>query len=61
MCEIILNHFIPSIVGNGVDLNKFYARLELLLNTHSENSMQSQGIESDFSDQDLNNSDDLGN
>ena len=41
VCEVILNHFIPSIVGDSVDLNKFYVRLELLLNTHSENSMQS--------------------
>lgn len=39
VCEIMLNHFIPCIDDNVFDVKKFYLRLEVLLNTHSENSM----------------------
>jgi hypothetical protein len=45
VCEIILNHFIPCISGDKFELKKFYTRLEVLLNTHSENSMQSHDID----------------
>jgi len=39
VCEIILNHFIPCIAADNFELKKFYTRLEVLLNTHSDNSM----------------------
>ena len=45
VCEIILNHFIPCISAENFELQKFYTRLEILLNTHSDNSMQSHDID----------------
>jgi hypothetical protein len=50
VCEVILNHFIPCIVGDQIDLKKFYTRLEILQNTHSENSMESQEFENSIDD-----------
>ena len=50
ICKFVLNQIVFCIKGETVDLKLLYDRVELLLNTHSDNSIISSDIGDDLSE-----------
>lgn len=42
VCKLVVKHVIPCIVNDQIDLKMLYNRIEMLLTTYSENSMNSE-------------------